>query len=170
MTSTARAFVGRERELAEGQAVLDEMLEAHGRLLLVAGEPGMGKSRLAEELANRARAGGVRAVWGRCWEAGGAPAYWPWLQSLRSLFRDLDGPALRASLGDGATEIAQLIPDGVPQLWHGYGARTWEVLTAGAAAGFDVRVGLEDVLVLPDGRIASGNAELVATAVNLIHA
>ena len=111
MTSTARAFVGRERELAEGQAVLDEMLEAHGRLLLVAGEPGMGKSRLAEELANRARAGGVRAVWGRCWEAGGAPAYWPWLQSLRSLFRDLDEPALQASLGDGAAEIAQLIPD-----------------------------------------------------------
>ena len=74
---------------------------------------------------------------------------------------------------DGVQEacaIAQLIPDGVPQLWHGYGARTWEVLTAGAAAGFDVRVGLEDVLVLPDGRIASGNAELVATAVNLIHA
>jgi uncharacterized protein (DUF849 family) len=74
---------------------------------------------------------------------------------------------------DGGVEeacaIAQLIPDGVPQLWHGYGARSWEVLTTGAAAGFDVRVGLEDVLVLPDGRIAPGNAELVAAAVDLIH-
>jgi len=66
-----------------------------------------------------------------------------------------------------ARAIAKLIPDGVPQLWHGYGERTWEVLAAGAAAGVDVRVGLEDTLVLPDGRSASGNAELVAAAVEL---
>jgi uncharacterized protein (DUF849 family) len=47
------------------------------------------------------------------------------------------------------------VPDGVPQLWHGYGPRTWEVVAAGAAAGHDVRVGFEDVLVVPDGRTAS---------------
>lgn len=69
---------------------------------------------------------------------------------------------------EDARAIAQLIPEGVPQLWHGYGERTWEVVAAGAAAGHDVRVGLEDVLVLPDGRVASGNAELVATARQLI--
>lgn len=68
-----------------------------------------------------------------------------------------------------ARAIAELIPNGIPQLWHGYGPRTWEVLAAAAAAGFDVRVGLEDVLVLPDGRVAAGNAELVATAVALSH-
>jgi uncharacterized protein (DUF849 family) len=56
----------------------------------------------------------------------------------------------------------------VPQLWHGYGERTWEVIAAGAAAGHDVRVGLEDVLVLPDGSTAHDNAELVAGAVALI--
>lgn len=70
----------------------------------------------------------------------------------------------------GATEaraVAQLIPDGIPQLWHGYGERTWEVIAAGAAAGADVRVGLEDVLVLADGRVAADNAELVAAAVQL---
>jgi uncharacterized protein (DUF849 family) len=73
---------------------------------------------------------------------------------------------------DGGVEearaIAQLIPDGVPQLWHGYGERTWEIVAAGAAAGFDVRIGLEDVLALPDGRVASDNAELVVAAVELI--
>jgi uncharacterized protein (DUF849 family) len=63
--------------------------------------------------------------------------------------------------------IAQLIPDGVPQLWHGYGERTWEVLAAAADAGVDTRVGLEDVLVLPDGREATDNAELTAAAVAL---
>jgi len=71
---------------------------------------------------------------------------------------------------DEARSIAQLIPDGIPQLWHGYGERTWEVISAGARAGFDVRVGLEDVLVLPDGRPAADNAELVAAAVELTRA
>jgi uncharacterized protein (DUF849 family) len=73
---------------------------------------------------------------------------------------------------DGGVEearaVAQLIPGGVPQLWHGYGHRTWEVVAAGAAVGHDVRVGLEDVLTLPNGDTAASNAELVATAVRLI--
>jgi uncharacterized protein (DUF849 family) len=67
-----------------------------------------------------------------------------------------------------AEAVAQVIPDGVAQLWHGVGPRTWEILVAGASAGFDVRVGLEDVLVLPNGRPATNNAELVAAAVHLI--
>jgi uncharacterized protein (DUF849 family) len=69
---------------------------------------------------------------------------------------------------EDARAIAALVPAGVPQLWHGYGERTWEVVAAGAAAGHDVRVGLEDVLVLPDGRPAPNNAELVSTAVELV--
>jgi uncharacterized protein (DUF849 family) len=80
---------------------------------------------------------------------------------LRALV-EVDGGA------DEARAVAQLIPDGVPQLWHGYGQRTWAVLSAGAAAGHDVRVGLEDVLVLPDGRVAASNAELVTAAQELI--
>lgn len=73
---------------------------------------------------------------------------------------------------DGGTDdvraISERIPKGVPQLWHGWGERTWEVIAAAGAAGIDVRVGLEDVLVLPDGQTASGNAELVAAAVALV--
>jgi uncharacterized protein (DUF849 family) len=69
---------------------------------------------------------------------------------------------------DDARAIAQLLPAEIPQLWHGYGAQTWEVVSAGAAAHVDVRVGLEDVLVLPDGRVAANNAELVAAAVELV--
>jgi uncharacterized protein (DUF849 family) len=69
---------------------------------------------------------------------------------------------------EDARAIAELIPRGVPQLWHGSGERTWEVISAAGAAGVDVRVGLEDVLVLPDGRTAANNAELVAAAMALI--
>jgi uncharacterized protein (DUF849 family) len=81
-------------------------------------------------------------------------------QVMRALV-EVDGGA------DDARAIAALIPAGVPQLWHGYGQRTWEVIAAAAAAGIDVRIGLEDTLVLPDGSLASDNAELVAAAVEL---
>jgi DNA-binding SARP family transcriptional activator len=70
-------FVGRERELAELLACLDDTLAGRARLALVAGEPGIGKSRLLEELGARARSRGADVILGRCWEAGGAPAYWP---------------------------------------------------------------------------------------------
>jgi uncharacterized protein (DUF849 family) len=68
---------------------------------------------------------------------------------------------------DEARAIADLIPDEVAQLWHGFGESTWKVLPAAIAAGHAVRVGLEDVLVLPDGAPAQSNAELVAAAVEL---
>ncbi|HEY1515428.1 MAG TPA: 3-keto-5-aminohexanoate cleavage protein [Solirubrobacteraceae bacterium] len=68
---------------------------------------------------------------------------------------------------DEARAIADLIPAEVSQLWHGFGERTWHVLPAGIAAGHAVRVGLEDVLVLPDGSPAASNGDLVAAAVAL---
>ena len=68
---------------------------------------------------------------------------------------------------EDARAIAELIPAGVPQLWHGYGERTWEVLAAARSAGVDTRVGLEDALVLPDGSPAADNAQLIAAGVAL---
>lgn len=77
-------FVGRGRDLDQLEAALESALDARGRVALVVGEPGVGKSRLAEELIAKARAGGVTVLTGRCWEAGGAPAYWPWVQVMRT--------------------------------------------------------------------------------------
>ena len=105
------AFVGRGPELAELVGGLDDALAGRGRLFLLAGEPGIGKSRLAEELIAHARARGAQVLIGRCWEAGGAPAYWPWVQSLRTYVRESDPVELHAQLGDRAAEVAQLIPD-----------------------------------------------------------
>ena len=48
---------------------------------------------------------------GRCWEAGGAPAYWPWVQSLRAYVRACDADELRVQLGSGAADLAQLVPE-----------------------------------------------------------
>ncbi|MGH2742701.1 MAG: hypothetical protein ACRDN8_09505, partial [Thermoleophilaceae bacterium] len=48
---------------------------------------------------------------GRCWEAGGAPAYWPWVQSLRMYVEEAEPGALRSLLGAGAAELAQILPE-----------------------------------------------------------
>ena len=104
-------FVGRERELAELVRGLDDAFAGRGSLFLLAGEPGVGKSRLAEELIARARARGARVLVGRCWEAGGAPAYWPWVQSLRPYLRDADTEVLRSELREGAVDVARLHPE-----------------------------------------------------------
>ena len=104
-------FVGRERELAELVRGLDQAFAGSGRLFLLAGEPGIGKSRLAEELATYARGRGGQVLVGRCWEAGGAPAYWPWMQLLRACVRQSDAEALEAQLGAGAADLAQLVPE-----------------------------------------------------------
>ena len=58
----------------------------------------------------------------------------------------------------------------IPRLVHGYEAATWPVIERALRRGHDVRVGLEDTLVLPDGARASGNGDLVAACVALIGA
>ena len=103
--------MGRARELAELERALEDALAGRGRLVLIAGEPGIGESKLATELVSHAQARGARVLVGRCWEAGGAPAYWPWVQSMRLYVRDADPGALRRQLGLGAAQLAQLLPE-----------------------------------------------------------
>ncbi len=77
-------LVGREVELRQAIAALDEARSAT-RVVLVEGEPGIGKTRLVEELAAQATARGTSVHWGRAFEGGVAPALWPWLPPLRAL-------------------------------------------------------------------------------------
>src|SRR5260370_1972821 len=84
------ALVGRESELGELSAALDDALAERGRVVIVSGEPGVGKTRLVEEAASRALASGARVWWGRCWEGGGAPVSWAWIQVLRAALRPAD--------------------------------------------------------------------------------
>ncbi len=84
------AIIGRRRELDSLRTWLTSTLTGSGRLVLCAGEPGIGKTRLAQELAGLALAGGTAVAWGRYVEAEGAPAYWAWRQVLKSLAIDPD--------------------------------------------------------------------------------
>jgi DNA-binding CsgD family transcriptional regulator len=105
-------FVGRVGELAALTADLDAAVGGHGGVVFVVGEPGIGKTRLAEELAARATGRGAVVLWGRCWEGAGAPSFWPWVQVVRGYVQVQAGdPAsLRHDLGAGAADIAQLVP------------------------------------------------------------
>jgi hypothetical protein len=114
-----RPFVGRTRELAQIGDGLDDALAGRGRLYLVTGEPGIGKTRLCDEIASAAAARAVPVVWGRAWEAGGAPAYWPWLDLLATLAGALDDAALTEALGDGGPQLAELVPAIGRRLAHG---------------------------------------------------
>src|SRR5829696_4442377 len=105
-----RAFVGRDRELADLVAGLDDAIAGRVRLVLIAGEPGIGKTWLAEHLAEHAAKQGARVLWVHCWEGGGAPPFWPWAQLLRVLAEGLDDRTLAAWLGAGAAQVAQLLP------------------------------------------------------------
>lgn len=108
---TSGAFLGREQELADLLAGVEGALAGKGHLFLIGGEPGIGKSRLADELATDARERGATVLWGRCWEAGGAPAYWPWVQCLRSYLRVHDPRTVSDQMGPGAVDIAQMLPE-----------------------------------------------------------
>jgi DNA-binding winged helix-turn-helix (wHTH) protein/tetratricopeptide (TPR) repeat protein len=107
----ASPFVGRARTLERLERALAASLAGRGSVVLLAGEPGIGKTRTADELARVARERGARVVIGRCFEGEGAPAFWPWLQILRELVAGSTSERLKAALGPDAAELAQLVPE-----------------------------------------------------------
>ena len=104
-------FVGREKEMDELRAGLEDALSGRGRLLMLVGEPGIGKTRTSEEFATYAALRNAQVLWGRCYEGEGAPAYWPWVQVVRSFVHDRDPKELMSEMGPGAADIAQVVSE-----------------------------------------------------------
>ncbi len=104
MASVPTLF-GRDAALAELTAALDGTLAGRGGLALIAGEPGIGKTTLAEHVCRLAHERGARVAWGRALPDGSSPAFWPWHEALEELGRD--GPTIAA--GDLRAEEAQAI-------------------------------------------------------------
>ncbi|MCH9017246.1 MAG: AAA family ATPase [Chloroflexi bacterium] len=109
--STGAVFVGRQRELATLKSALEDAVAGRGRVVMLAGEPGIGKTRLVEELASYATATGSQVLWGRCYEDSGAPPYWPWIEVTRARVRDFDASQLLEQMGPGAAHIAEIVPE-----------------------------------------------------------
>ena len=104
-------FVGRDREMERLRGGLEDALAGRGRLLMLVGEPGIGKTRTAQELDTYARLRGARVLVGRSYEGEGAPAYWPWLQMARAYIQDRGAEEAAAEMGAGAGDIAQVMPE-----------------------------------------------------------
>ncbi len=109
--SQSSVFVGRRIEMELLVHGVEDTLAGRGRMFLLTGEPGIGKTRLANELCRVAEARGLRILWGRCWEGGGAPPYWPLTQILRSYGRGMDPAILTQRLGASLEDMATLVPE-----------------------------------------------------------
>ncbi len=103
-------LVGRERELAALVEHLESALAAHPRVVLCRGEPGIGKTRMAEELTGLAAARGVPVAWGPAAESSGAPPYWPWRQVLRAVSASVDIVKSADELGV-TSDVVRFAPD-----------------------------------------------------------
>jgi DNA-binding CsgD family transcriptional regulator len=104
------ALVGREPELAALGSAVDAALAGRLQVVICQGEPGIGKTRLAEELAGLARRREVRAVWGTGIDTVGAPPFWPWVEILRTICGWRDVAAIAAE-HDLTADLASVAPD-----------------------------------------------------------
>jgi predicted ATPase len=108
---TSGAFVGRQREMGKLKEVLEDAISGQGRLLMLVGEPGIGKTHTAQELAAHAETRGAHVLWGWCYEEEGAPPFWPWLQPIRAYIQQRDVKQLKSEMGPGAADIAEVISE-----------------------------------------------------------
>src|SRR5712691_7684661 len=116
--AAASPLEGRADELGLLEAGLDDALAGRGRLFVVVGEAGTGKTRLADELASSAKARGARILWGRGWAGGGAPPYWPWTQALRDSLPDASSeePEAQFRFFEAVTETLRAVATEQPLL------------------------------------------------------
>ena len=80
-------------------------------MVLIGGEPGVGKTRLVEQLFEAARQRRCRTLTGRCSEIEGSAPFIPFVEIIEQYAREVPPAVLRETLGDAASEVARLVPD-----------------------------------------------------------
>jgi DNA-binding CsgD family transcriptional regulator/tetratricopeptide (TPR) repeat protein len=105
-------FVGREHELRLLRHAFDEAAAGRGALVMVVGEPGIGKTTLCEHLAAYAAGRDGQVLIGHCYEEGSLSLpYLPFVEALRAYTLAHEPAALREELGDGAADVARIVPE-----------------------------------------------------------
>ena len=105
------AFVGREAERSAIRAALDRALGGHGSLVMLGGGAGVGKSRLAMEMAEYASRVGFRCMVGHCYERDEPFPYLPFVEIIESALAQASSlEDFRRRIGDSAPELAQIVP------------------------------------------------------------
>ena len=105
------SFIGREREMEALTIGLERALAGLGRLVMLAGDSGIGKTHLSQEVAKIAAQQGATILWGRCYDQRGAPPYWPWMQAIRLYAQRIASDALLSYMGPGVADIAEIVPE-----------------------------------------------------------
>ncbi len=103
-------FTGRTAELARLTHRLEDARGARGGVVMVMGEPGIGKTRMLEEFAERVRAQGTLVLWGRCYEGEAGRPYGPFAEAIGEYARTAATETLAADLGPGAAPLGRLVP------------------------------------------------------------
>jgi class 3 adenylate cyclase/tetratricopeptide (TPR) repeat protein len=103
-------FAGRTAELRRLAQRLDQARAGRGGVVLLMGEPGIGKTRTLEEFAEQARAQGALVLWGRCYEGDAGRPYGPFAEAFAEHARTVASEPLRADLGLGAAPLTRLVP------------------------------------------------------------
>jgi predicted ATPase len=104
-------FVGRDAELRELRSTLELAASGHGQVVLVEGEPGIGKTRLLQEAQVYARLRGFTVMLGRCYEQETGVPYLPWIELLQGRFKGIERAELLDDLGEVGSEFVKLIPE-----------------------------------------------------------
>jgi hypothetical protein len=108
---SASPFVGRRAELARLGDAIRRAASGNGGVVLLAGEAGVGKSRVVQEAERIAREQGLLALTGHCLESEAAPPYQPLVEQIEQALRTAQPDAVRAALGENAPELAKLVPE-----------------------------------------------------------
>ncbi|HMI94136.1 MAG TPA: AAA family ATPase, partial [Polyangiales bacterium] len=108
--ATPAPFVGRDGVLRGLRAALRDASAGRGSVCVISGEPGIGKTRLVEELERDPACAELAVAWGYCREAGDTPPLWPFARLLRELDTKVPLRALAPRLGAAARELERVLP------------------------------------------------------------
>lgn len=104
-------IIGRKNELKEIKRAMKSVIDGRGWIYMISGEPGIGKTRLVEELALCGEDQGLLVLSGRCYKEQGTPPYWPWVQAIRSYLAVVNADTLGEDLGHNAAMVATIFPE-----------------------------------------------------------
>jgi len=104
-------FVGRTLELDRVQRAIDAAQGGHGSLVMLAGEPGIGKTRLAERASEYAGLRGTKTLLGHCHETEAGIPYLPFVEAMRQYMADRPDESLREALGSGGPDVAKIVSE-----------------------------------------------------------
>ncbi len=107
----APPFVGRDEQLRLLRDRLAGAIDGHGSVVLVGGEPGVGKTALVRQLISEAERRGALAVFGRCYESEGTVAYAPFVEMLEQALSVMPPDVVMEDMGDSAPEVARMVPE-----------------------------------------------------------